>query len=194
MSNDENKSVYRDFPTSDELKIRDKVIMIVYAVLPFLLIGIIDAVIEFTPLGGDPERYGFLMPESFLFSFLIFNSFVFLFVFIVRSVNYMQGYDVPDKDTVIKHYGKNCKEDVDFIIRDNNYQILGMFAVALLVVFIVLFLVQWSLGALWNWDPLAITIPVLVVAPFAGAYAIRKHNRKKKIEEKIIMKELKGKH
>ena len=119
----------------------------------------------------------------------------FAIIFILRTIHFVRGFDVPDREYLKKsmHEIDESKDYADMMIRDNNYSIFGGYMFAVAIVYLLAFLVQWAIYGLWTWHPAAILTPILVASPIVGIVYLRKLNRKKRIEQQEIMDKLSGK-
>lgn len=188
-----HKKLFMDFPSKETLEKRMKIMNISMVVIPVVLFIFFEVIAYqgYTP--PDSEIQGFFHGYSFLWTCIGTTVLYLTIVSCARLVYFSLGYDLPDKDSLYNNKLDPKKGYTDAMIRENNFSIAGMVSFSTGVILLVVFLVQWVLGALWYWTPIAILLPVAVATPVVLVLVTRKINRKKKLEQIEIMNRLKGK-
>lgn len=190
------EKIYQRIPSKQELQNRFRIVSTITLALPVVIFVML--IVMRHELSSMVEGVGITgwIPDEFIISALAIYGFMFFaIIFILRTIHFVRGFDVPGRDYLKKsmHQIDESKDYADMMIRDNNYSIFGGYMFAVAVVYLLAFLVQWAIYGLWTWHPAAILTPVLVASPIVGIVYLRKMNRKKRLEQQEIMDKLSGK-
>lgn len=192
MSKD--KKLYMTFPSEKDLERRAKIINILLVGIPLVQFIVFEILARNGYHPVDGVVHGFFYGYSFLWTSICTTVLYLSFVGVIRLVYFALGYDVPDNDVLYKKKLNPKQDCTDAMVQKNNFSMVGMISFGTSAILLVLFLVQWALGSLWNWTPIAILLPIAVATPVILIFVTRRYNRKKKLEVNEIMDRLKGEH
>jgi hypothetical protein len=190
--------LFPDWCTEQQLESRENIIYAVYMIVS--IVSLIAAQYwcfgySDQPIAPENEKlfdkgWGVLYGFGFASSGLIMFTISWMVYFLIRIVYYLQGYDLPDAYDLDKQNLSIKSSYAYAMMTEKTYELPWLANVCTVAVYLCVYLLQLLLGALWQWDPIAILLPLAVASPIVVAVLFRKRNRKVKLETKQILHNL----